>query len=265
MLLAIDVGNTNTVFAVLKGMDIVGEWRIATNDSRTADEYMVWLSQLMQINNILPSQIDGTIISQVVPQALFDIRTLCRKYFGGEPMVVGEGGVSIGLKIKLARPEQVGADRLVNAVAAHKAYPGNLIVIDFGTATTFDIVSAAGDYEGGIISPGVNLSIQALHDAAAKLPHIAVRRPDAVIGKDTVSAMLSGVYWGYIGLVEGLVSRIKAEYGAPMTVVSTGGLGHLLRHGTPVIEHFDPDLTIKGLAEVYANNLKLQRQPGQSG
>lgn len=253
MLLAIDVGNTNTVFAVLEGMEIRGEWRIATNDVRTADEYMVWLSQLMQLNNIAPAQITGTIIATVVPQALFDIRTLCRKYFQSEPLVVGEN-VDIGLKINLERPEQVGADRLVTAVAAHKAYPGNLIVIDFGTATTFDVVSENGDYEGGVIAPGVNLSLQALHAAAAKLPHIAVRRPDAVTGKDTVSAMLSGVYWGYIGLVEGIVSRLKAEFGKPMTVVSTGGLGHLLRHGTPVIEHFDGDLTIKGLAQIYQAN-----------
>ena len=136
----------------------------------------------------------------MVPQSLFDIRTLCRKYFNGEPLVVGEDGVDIGLKVNITRPEQAGADRLVNAIAAHSAYPGNLIIIDFGTATTFDIVSSSGDFEGGIIVPGVNLSLQALHDAAAKLPHIAVRRPDAVIGKDTETAMLSGIYWGYIGL-----------------------------------------------------------------
>ncbi|HAK63555.1 MAG: type III pantothenate kinase [Pseudomonadota bacterium] len=254
MLLAIDVGNTNTVFAVLKDSAVIGEWRSATKDMRTADEYMVWLSQLMQLNGIAPSQIDGTIISTVVPQSLFDIRTLCRKYFRGEPLVVGEDGVTTGLRINMPRPEQVGADRLVNAVAAHDAYPGNLIVIDFGTATTFDVVSEKGDYEGGVIAPGVNLSLQALHGAAAKLPHIAVRRPDAVIGKDTVSAMLSGVYWGYIGLVEGIVSRLKEEFGKPMTVISTGGLGHLLRHGTPAIEHFDPDLTIRGLALIYQYN-----------
>ncbi|MFZ5836188.1 MAG: type III pantothenate kinase [Pseudomonadota bacterium] len=254
MLLAIDVGNTNTVFAVLQGMEILGEWRSATDGVRTADEYMVWLSQLMQLKGISPAQIDGTIISTVVPQALFDIRTLCRKYFNGEPLVVGEDGVDIGLKVNITRPEQAGADRLVNAIAAHSAWPGNLIIIDFGTATTFDIVSENGDFEGGIITPGVNLSLSALHDAAAKLPHIAVRRPDRVIGKDTETAMLSGIYWGYIGLVEGLVARIKDEFGAPMTVVSTGGLGHLLRHGTPVIEHFDADLTIKGLAEIYYRN-----------
>ncbi|MDO9460070.1 MAG: type III pantothenate kinase, partial [Alphaproteobacteria bacterium] len=137
MLLAIDVGNTNTVFAVLQGIEILGEWRSATSDNRTADEYMVWLSQLMQLKGITPEQIDGTIISTVVPQALFDIRTLCRKYFNGEPLVVGEDGVDIGLKVNITRPEQAGADRLVNAIAAHSAYPGNLIIIDFGTATTF--------------------------------------------------------------------------------------------------------------------------------
>lgn len=255
MLLAIDVGNTNTVFAVLSGEDVCGEWRSATTDLRTADEYAVWLTQLMQINGITPAQINGVIVSTVVPQTLFELRVLCHKYFSGEPLVVGEDGVKTGLTIMLDRPEQVGADRLVNAVAAHKAHPGlDLVVIDFGTATTFDVVSAEGEYRGGIIAPGVNLSIQALHDAAAKLPHIVVRRPDKVIGTDTVSAMQSGVYWGYIGLIEGIVSRIAEEYGRSMTVVSTGGLGHLLRHGTPVITHFDPDLTIRGLAEIYRRN-----------
>lgn len=254
MLLAIDAGNTNIVFAVLDGGQVRAEWRASTTGSRTADEYWVWLSQLMALDNIDPSGIRGAIVATVVPQALFNLRQLCRRYFATEPMVIGDPRVSLGLRVNLQHPDVVGADRLVNAVAAHRSYEGALIIIDFGTATTFDVVSPAGDYEGGIIAPGVNLSLEALHGAAAQLPRIAVERPQAVIGKDTIPAMRSGIYWGYVGLIEGLVSRIKAEYIQPMTVVATGGLARLFRHSTPVIEHLDLDLTIRGLNDIYERN-----------
>jgi len=258
MLLAIDAGNTNIVFALMEGETIRAEWRASTAGAKTADEYWVWLAQLFSLEDLDPSAVKGAIIATVVPQGLFNLRMLCRRYFKVEPMVVGEPPVNAGLRINLARPEAVGADRLVNAVAAHKFFPGALIVVDFGTATTFDIVSADGAYEGGVIAPGVNLSLEALHMAAAKLPRIAIERPQAVIGKDTVPAMQSGIYWGYVGLIEGLVRRIKEDYdGAPdnqMTVIATGGLARLFRHSTDEIHHVDTDLTVKGLYEIYERN-----------
>ncbi|NWG46661.1 MAG: type III pantothenate kinase [Alphaproteobacteria bacterium] len=251
MLLAIDAGNTNTVFAVFEGETLRAQWRASTNAARTADEYTVWLSQLMGLEGLGRADVTEAIISTVVPQALFSLRQLCVKFFGTEPGVIGDPKLDLGIRINLERPDVVGADRLVNAVAAHAAYEGALIVIDFGTATTFDVVSPSGDYEGGVIAPGINLSLEALHQAAAKLPRIAVERPKKVIGTDTVPAMQSGVYWGYVGLIEGLVARIKAEYGAPMTVISTGGLAALFRHSTDVIEHVDPDLTMRGLLTIH--------------
>jgi type III pantothenate kinase len=255
MLLAIDAGNTNVVFAVLDGARVMGQWRAATNANRTADEYVVWLKELMGLEGLRLDEITATIISTVVPQALFNLQTMCRKFFKSEPLVVGASDVELGLEIRIAQPRTVGADRIVNAVGAHATYKGALIVIDFGTATTFDVVGADGAYEGGIIAPGINLSAEALHQAAAQLPRIAVARPQAVIGTDTVSAMQSGVFWGYIGLIEGLVARIRAEYGRPMKTVATGGLAPLFNASTPAIEAVDADLTIRGLAEIYARNL----------
>ncbi|MFP4003485.1 MAG: type III pantothenate kinase [Alphaproteobacteria bacterium] len=266
MLLAIDAGNTNIVFAIMDGENKRAQWRASTASARTADEYWVWLCQLMSIEGLKPEDVDGAIIATVVPQALFDLRQMCRKFFRTEPMVVGEPSVDLGLAINLERPDVVGADRLANAVAAHVTYPGALIVIDFGTATTFDIVSVQGSYEGGVISPGIHLSLEALHSAAAKLPRIAVERPQAVIGKDTVPAMQSGVYWGYVSLIEGLVARIKAEYGEPMTTVATGGLARLFGHNTTVIEHVDLDLTIRGLQRIYRlNEANWKREPSRAG
>lgn len=254
MLLVIDAGNTNTVFAIYDGDTVRAEWRAETSGSRTADEYFIWLMQLMGLEQIKPADIEGAIIATVVPQALFPLRQLCAKYFCARPMVIGEPDVDLGLDINLDRPEVVGADRLVNAVAGHERYEGALIIVDFGTATTFDVVSETGAYEGGIISPGVNLSLEALNAAAAKLPRIAIERPQAVIGKDTVPAMQSGIYWGYVGLIEGLVRRIKAEYEKPMTVVATGGLANLFRHTVSCIDKVDSDLTIRGLKLIYDRN-----------
>lgn len=256
MLLAIDSGNTNIVFAVFDGMQVRGEWRSSTTAERTADEYGVWLTQLMSIEGLGRDAVDAAIIATVVPATLFSLKTLCRKYFHCEPLVVGEPSVELGLAVLLDRPEEVGADRLVNAVAAHRCYNGPLIIIDFGTATTFDVVDAQGNYCGGAIAPGPNLSLEALHLAAAKLPRVAIGRPRAVIGKATVPAMQSGVFWGYIGLIEGLVQRIQEEFGAPMTVVATGGLAPLFKDATKVIHHIDPDLTLRGLLEIQQRNVR---------
>lgn len=251
MLLAIDAGNTNIVFALLSDEGVRQRWRISTVANRTADEYMVWLNQLMQLEGLKPEGITGAIIATVVPQALFPLQLLCRRYFNTEPLVVGDPNVKLGIAVKA---QDVGADRLVNAVAAHDLYGGAMVILDFGTATTFDVVDEAGAYLGGVISPGINLSLEALHMAAAKLPRIAVERPVQVIGRSTVPAMQSGVYWGYVGLIEGIVARIKAEYGAPMKVIATGGLATLFSGATDIIEEVDQELTIRGLFKIYQLN-----------
>jgi type III pantothenate kinase len=254
MLLAIDAGNTNIVFAVHDGTAIRAEWRAVTKTSRTADEYAILLKQLLDIEGLGFSDIDAAIIATVVPAALFDLRQLCRRFMHCEPLVIGEPNVDLGIEVHIDRPEAVGADRLVNAVAAHAAYKGPLIVVDFGTATTFDVVSEKGDYEGGVIAPGANLSAEALHQGAAMLPRVAIQRTQSVIGKDTIPAMQSGLYWGYVGLIEGIVSRVKEEYGKPMSVVGTGGLASLFYKQMNIIDHLDPDLTIRGLIQIHARN-----------
>jgi type III pantothenate kinase len=253
MLLAIEQGNTNTLFAVHDGQDWIAQWRSATEASRTADEYAVWLTQLLSMRGLSLASLKGCIISSVVPQSIFNLRNLSRRYLGVEPRVIGEN-VELGIAVRITKPSEAGADRLVNAIGAHLTYPGDLIVIDSGTATTFDVVAADGAFEGGIIAPGVNLSLQALHEAAAMLPRIAIQRPATVIGKDTVSNMQSGVFWGYIALIEGLVARIKAEWGRPMTVIGTGGVVSLFEGATDSIDRFDPDLTIRGLLEIWRRN-----------
>jgi len=254
MLLAIDTGNTNTLFAVHDGETWRAQWRSSTDMTKTADDYAVWLTTLMEINGLSLSQIDDCIISTVVPQSLFNQRNFARRYLKVEPFVIGEN-VDLGVKVNIPKPSEVGADRLVNAVGAHGGYVGALIVIDSGTATTFDIVAADGAFEGGIIAPGINLSMKALHEAAAKLPRVAIQRPEHVIGRDTVAAMQSGVFWGYIDLIDGLVERIKAEYGQPMTVIATGGVASLFEGAARNIDHFDGDITIKGLRILYDRNI----------
>lgn len=255
MLLAIDTGNTNTLFAVHDGKEWRAQWRSATDMTKTADDYAVWLATLMELNGLNLSQIDDCIIATVVPQSLFNQRNLARRYLNVEPFVVGEN-VELGVKVNIPKPSEVGADRLVNAVGAHGSYPGKpMIVIDSGTATTFDIVAADGAFEGGIIAPGINLSMKALHEAAAKLPRVAIQKPDRVIGRDTVTAMQSGVFWGYIDLIDGLVERIKSEYGEPMTVIATGGVASLFEGAARNIDHFDSDITIKGLRILYDRNV----------
>lgn len=256
MLLAIDCGNTNTVFALFDGECLCGEWRASTDGGRTADEFGVWLLQLMSMKGLKSSDVDSCIIASVVPAAVFSLRVLCRRYFDCDPLVVGDG-VDLGMEILLDSPDEVGADRLVNAVAAHRLFPSqSLVVIDFGTATTFDVVDSHGNYCGGAIAPGINQSLEALHQAAAKLPRVAIGRPKTVIGKATVPAMRSGIFWGYVGLIEGLVGRIKEEFDAPhMKVIGTGGLAPLFAEATEVMEDIIPDLTLRGLLFIHRLNV----------
>lgn len=246
MLLAVDAGNTNVVFAVHDGGEWRGRWRIATRPDRTSDEYAVWLLALLQFSGLRPAEIDRCVIGTVVPAALYNLRRLAREWFSVEPLIA-RATLDWGFDIRVDRPGEVGADRLLNALASHHHYQGPLIVVDFGTATTFDVVAEDGAYLGGVIAPGINLSIEALHRAAARLPRIGIGRPQAVIGRDTVAAMQSGIFWGYVGLIEGIVGRIRGEQEAAMKVVATGGLAPLLAEGTHVIETIDPDITLEGL------------------
>lgn len=255
MLLAIEQGNTNTMFAVHDGASWIAQWRSATDSSRTADEYAVWLSQLLSMSGLQLGVFSGCIISSVVPQSIFNLRNLARRYLHVEPLVIGENA-DLGVPVRIEKPSEAGADRVVNAVGAHMAYNGALIVIDSGTATTFDVVGADGGFEGGVIAPGINLSMEALHNAAAKLPRVAIQKPSKVVGTDTVGAMQSGVFWGYVSLIEGLIARIKAERGEPMQVIATGGVASLFHGATKSIDHFDSDLTIRGLLEIWRRNTK---------
>ncbi len=255
MLLAIEQGNTNTKFAVHDGQDWVAQWRTATESARTADEYAVWLNQLMGLQELKLADLDACIIATVVPQSLFNLRNLARRYLKCEPWVIGENAV-LGFEVRIDQPSEAGADRLVGAVGAHVLYPGALIIVGSGTATTFDVVAEDGGLEGCAIAPGINLSMEALHSAAAQLPRVAIRRPARVIGRDTVQSMQAGVYWGYIALIEGLVARIKAEFGKPMTVIGTGGVASLFQGATEVIDYFDPDVNIRGLLEIYQRSTR---------
>ena len=253
MLLAIEQGNTNTLFAVHDGESWIAQWRAATDSSRTADEYAVWLSQLLHMAGLQFGVLDSCIISSVVPQSIFNLRNLARRYLHVEPLVIGENA-ELGIQVRIDKPSEAGADRLVNALGAHIVYPGDLIVIDSGTATTFDVIAADGGFEGGVIAPGINLSMEALHSAAAKLPRVAIQKPQRVVGTDTVGAMQSGVFWGYVALIEGLIARIKAERDKSMTVIASGGVASLFHGATTAIDHFDPDLTIRGLLEIHRRN-----------
>lgn len=249
MLLAIDAGNTNIVFALVDdSLEIRTRWRIATDPRRTADEYAVWLYQLLSLEGFTKSDVTRVIIGTVVPRALHNLTVLAQKYFGQEPVVAGQGGWPVELDV--VEPASVGADRALNVIAAHARHPGDLIIIDFGTATTFDVVDYSGAYKGGIIAPGINLSLDALVAAAAKLPRIAIAAPDeaSVVGRTTESQMQIGVFWGYVALIEGLTHRLKAEIGRPVTVIATGGLAILFDQHTAAFDAIEPDLTIQGLA-----------------
>ncbi|WP_298810741.1 type III pantothenate kinase [uncultured Sphingomonas sp.] len=254
MLLAIDAGNTNVVFALVEvtaeAREIKARWRIATDPRRTADEYAVWLSQLLALEGYAREQVSAVVISTVVPRALHNLQVLASKYFGGEALIAGRAPLEWGVSIDVDEPASLGADRAVNTIAAHALHAGDLIVIDFGTATTLDFSDYGGAYKGGIIAPGINLSLDALVAAAAKLPRIAIEAPavNSVIGRNTVDQMNIGIYWGYIAMIEGLVARMKAEVGRPVKVIATGGLATLFERHTSVFDAIEPDLTIQGLA-----------------
>jgi len=249
MLLAIDAGNTNLVFALLDGEKIKARWRIATDPRRTADEYAVWLNQLLQLEGFSRKDVSAVIIGTVVPRALHNLEVLASKYFGVTPVIAGQGVAAWPITLDVDEPQSVGADRVLNAIGAHAKHPGDLIIIDFGTATTFDLVDASGAYKGGIIAPGINLSLDALVSAAAKLPRIAIEAPDDsnVIGRTTNKQMLIGIYWGYVAMIEGLTARMKAEAGRPVRVIATGGLATLFDRHTDVFDIIEPDLTVQGL------------------
>jgi type III pantothenate kinase len=254
MLLAIDAGNTNIVFALVEDGTIRTRWRIASDPRRTADQYAVWLHQLIELEGYSKDVVSAAIIGTVVPRALHNLQVLTSKYFGVEAMVAGQGTVAWPIKLDVDEPHNVGADRALNAIAVHAKYPGELIVIDFGTATTFDWVGGDGSYRGGIIAPGINLSLDALVSAAAKLPRIAIEAPEgsSVIGRTTSDQMLVGIYWGYVAMIEGLVERMKREIAAPVTVIATGGLASLFDEHTEVFDAIEPDLTIQGLGRLAA-------------
>jgi len=258
MLLAIDAGNTNIVFALLDADGAIkARWRIATDARRTADEYAVWLHQLLSLEGYERSAITAVIIATVVPRALHNLEVLASKYFGVDALVAGRAPVEWGIVLDVDEPQSVGADRVVNVIAAHKLYQDDLIVIDFGTATTFDLVDYSGAYKGGIIAPGINLSLDALVAAAAKLPRIAIEAPasSSVIGRTTQDQMQIGIYFGYVAMIEGLVARIKSEVGRPAKVVATGGLATLFERHSSVFDSIESDLTIQGLGILYARQV----------
>ena len=256
MLLAIDCGNTNTVFSIWDGKEFIAQWRTATEWQRTADQYYVWLSTLMKIQNI-DVDIDEVIVSSTVPRVVFNLRVLSDRYFNTRPLVVGKPECALPAQPRVDEGTQVGPDRLVNAAGAFDRFGGDLIVVDFGTATTFDVVASDGAYVGGVIAPGVNLSLEALHAAAAALPHVDISKPQKVVGTNTVECMQSGVFWGYIGLVREICDRIKAERGVEMKVISTGGLAPLFQQSATLFDAFEEDLTIHGLTVIHKFNKDL--------
>jgi type III pantothenate kinase len=253
MLLAVDAGNTNLVFALVHRGTIKARWRIATDPRRTADQYAVWLHQLLELEGYSKKDVSAVIIGTVVPRALHNLEVLSSKYFHVEPLIAGQGAAEWPLELDVDEPQNVGADRALNVIAAHAKHEGHLIVIDFGTATTFDAVSPSGAYTGGIIAPGINLSLDALVSAAAKLPRIAIEAPagQSVIGRTTESQMIIGIYWGYVAMIEGLTERMKREIGAPVKVIATGGLATLFDKHTNAFDAIEPDLTIQGLNLLY--------------
>jgi type III pantothenate kinase len=253
MLLAIDCGNTNTVFSIWDGHQFIGTWRTSTEWQRTADQYFVWLTSLMQFQKV-EAQIDEVIISSTVPRVVFNLRVLADRYYGCRPLVVGKPDCLLPVPPRVDAGTQVGPDRLVNTAGAFDRHGGNLIVVDFGTATTFDVVEDDGAYVGGIIAPGVNTSLEALHMAAAALPHVDVSRPQRVVGTNTVACMQSGIFWGYIGLVREICARIKAERQRPMRIIGTGGLASLFGTADVLFDQIEDDLTMHGLTVIHQFN-----------
>jgi type III pantothenate kinase len=260
MLLCIDCGNTNTVFAIWDGARFVANWRCATQHQRTADEYFTWLRTLMDLNRI-EARITDCVISSTVPRVVFNLRVLCNRYFDTRPYVVGKPETALPVDVRVDEGTAVGPDRLVNTVAGHDRHGGDLVVVDFGTATTFDVVDHDGAYVGGVIAPGVNLSLEALHLAAAALPHVDITRPQRVVGTNTVACMQSGVFWGYVGLVKEITARIRAERDRPMKVIATGGLAPLLDQAEQLFDAFEDDLTMHGLTVIHAYNQRMGNTP----
>ncbi len=253
MLLAIDCGNTNTVFSIWDGHDFIATWRTSTEHQRTADQYYVWLSTLMAFQKI-EANITDVIISSTVPRVVFNLRVLADRYFNTRPLVVGKPECRLPVDVRVDEGTQVGPDRLVNTVAGYDLYGGDLIIVDFGTATTFDVVDSDGAYVGGVISPGVNLSLEALHLAAAALPHVDISKPQRVVGTNTVACMQSGVFWGYVGLLREICTRIIAERERPMKVIATGGLAPLFQQAEPLFDAFEEFLTMHGLVVIHKYN-----------
>ena len=257
MLLAIDIGNTNIVVGVFRGDDLLHSWRLSTQRQRTADEMGMWVLQLFHHGGLAPRDIDAVVAASVVPTLTKPTVDMARRYFEREPLVV-DGTVDTGMPNLYGAPAEVCADRIVNGVAAFERYgrlKGRpLVVVDFGTATTFDAISKNGEYLGGLICPGVNISADALFERAARLPRVDVRRPDAVIGRTTVGSIQSGLFYGYVGLVEGIVGRMCQELGDTTVCVATGGLAELIAPDTPAIDHLDRDLTLHGLRMIWNRN-----------
>ncbi len=256
MLLCIDTGNTNTMFSVWDDGKFLAHWRIATDHRRTADEYYVWLSTLIGLRKF-EFRVEGCIISATAPRVVFNLRVLCNRYFDLRPLVVGKPECLLPVEPRVDPGTKVGPDRLANAVAAFDRHGGNTVVVDFGTATNFDVVDTDGAYVGGVIAPGVNLSLEALHMAAAALPHVDVTMPDAVIGTNTVACIQSGIYWGYIGLIEGIVRRIRQERGQNPVVIATGGLAPLFDQGFDLFDAIEDDLTVHGLRLIHDYNKEM--------
>ncbi|MBT6190315.1 MAG: type III pantothenate kinase [Tateyamaria sp.] len=253
MLLAIDCGNTNTVFSIWDDEQFVGTWRTSTEWQRTADQYYVWLSTLMRFQNI-QVKITDVIVSSTVPRVVFNLRVLCDRYFDCRPYVVGKADCLLPKLPRVDAGTQIGPDRLVNTAGAYDLWGGDLVVVDFGTATTFDVVDHDGAYIGGVIAPGVNLSLEALHSAAAALPHVDISKPQSVVGTNTVACMQSGVFWGYVGLVREICARIKAERDRDMRVISTGGLAPLFQQAERLFDDYKEDLTMHGLTVIHRFN-----------
>ena len=253
MLLAIDVGNTNTVLGVFEGTSLRHQWRVETSPSRTYDEYGILFTQLFAGSGLDPSKVDAMAIASVVPPLAFTLEQMAQRYFGRKPLFIGPG-VKTGMPILYDDPREVGADRVVNAVAAHAKWKTGLVVVDFGTATTFDAVSPRGEYLGGAICPGVSISMEALFRHAAKLPRVEFARPAHVVGKNTVASIQSGLVFGYVALVDGICARMQDELGFPVKVVATGGLAPLVAGLSRAISEVDEHLTLEGLRLVYELN-----------
>ncbi|RAL23190.1 type III pantothenate kinase [Thermoflavimicrobium daqui] len=253
MLLVIDVGNTNTIFGIYEQKKLLFHWRVKSDQQATEDEYAMVLNSLMDYKGIAFKQIAGMIISSVVPPLTFTLRKLAEKYLGIEPIILGPG-VKTGLNIKYDSPKEVGADRIANAVAAIHLYSSPVIIVDFGTAITFCLVDESGNYQGGAIVPGVKISVEALYQQAAKLTHIEIVKPESVIGRNTVSAMQSGIFYGYVGMVDGIVGHMKLLLNKQPKVIATGGMAELICSGTHQIDVVHPFLTLEGLRLIYEKN-----------